>query len=647
MEDLIRKASIPPFAQIMDSTSYDFLHRITNLIFKSKAGMAYDKSIINIDINFDNEDQAIPKLPKPILPRKDRKDKIATIQPSAESRKTSAEIERRVQELQKFRRESQSAVEAPLLVTALVKKTNQRLDSIEERTYSQLSAFEKFVWAARVVHVLVSSCMRWRRYKKPDASSKGKGSAAQSAAARKGSQKSGAGIGFDSRTFKGKSKISEELRQILTSVPRARTNEGLKKVQRLCRSTRAFMIFPLEREVDLSRCVAYERYDNGRVIACQGRSPQRFYYVLSGRVSKVCMYDLAAGVTKMSFGELMQGNTTDPVELMNGIKREHSLICKGPVEVLVLDREDFMELMSTSPDSGLPIEILRSIELFRNFPLEKFFEEKDAIVTKYFAKDTVIVKDSNDTPYFYIVKSGRCKVVRKQDVLDMSKTTKLPSITTVTKTTPRSTPGKNPTSLLELSQCFCKQNSPRIYKQKSTEEKCNLADDARPKNIEKRSLEKTIDLKVDPVFFPFGEICARKVSKVQKRPSELSVSAPTRTALLQIALLKPGNMFGLESMMPKVTTKISSEADVVEENQDPSTKSLILISEGAECIMINKRFFLMNASITTLVQLKALREEYMTVPDARHRIQCLESWDLYKGELVKTLATRAAKQPRR
>ena len=32
---------------------------------------------------------------------------------------------------------------------------------------------------------------------------------------------------------------------------------------------------------------------------------------------------------------------------------------------------------------------------------------------------------------------GRCKVVRKQDVLDMSKTTKLPSITTVTKTTPR------------------------------------------------------------------------------------------------------------------------------------------------------------------------------------------------------------------
>lgn len=37
----------------------------------------------------------------------------------------------------------------------------------------------------------------------------------------------------------------------------------------------------------------------------------------------------------------------------------------------------------------------------------------------------------------------------------------------------------------------------------------------------------------------------------------------------------------------------------------------------------------------------------MTVPDARHRIQCLESWDLYKGELIRTLTTRAEKQARR
>lgn len=624
------------------------------MIFKSKAGMAYDKSVINIDINFDNEDPLHPKLPRPVAPRKDRKDKISSIQPSVEAQRTSFEIQKRVQELQKFRRDSQSAVEAPLLVTALIKRTNQRLNTIEERSPSQLSALEKFTWAARVVHVLVSSCMRWRRYKRPDGINKSNVSPSHSGT-RKSSQKNGRGIGFDSRSFKGKSKISDELRQILTSLPKVRTNEGLKKVQRLCRGTRAFMIFPLEREADLSRCVAYERYDNGRVLACQGRVPERFYYVLSGRVSKVCVYDLAAGVTKMSFGELIQGNTTDPVELIDGTPREHSLVCKGPVEVLVLDKEDFMELMNTSPDSGLPIEILRSIELFRNFPLEKFFDEKDAIVTKYFAKDTVIVKDSNDTPYFFIVKSGRCKVVRKQDVLDMSKTTKLPNIATVTRNSSRSTPGKNPASLLELTHCFSKQTTPRFESNKRIADKrlnhnIKLNDDSGLMfGNENRDIDKTKEINREPVFHDeVGNTCVRRPSRVQKKLSETSVSAvPTRTALLQIALLKPGNMFGLESMMPKVATKISSEADAVEQNQDPSTKSLILISEGAECIMINKRFFLMNASITTLVQLKALREEYMTVPDARHRIQCLESWDLYKGELVKTLATRTAKQPRR
>lgn len=101
--------------------------------------MAYEKSVINININFDNEDQPVPHLPKPFLPRKDRgKDKIATIKPSAEAQRTAIEIQRRVLELQKFRRESQSAVEAPLLVTALIKKTHQRLDNIEVGTLQQL-----------------------------------------------------------------------------------------------------------------------------------------------------------------------------------------------------------------------------------------------------------------------------------------------------------------------------------------------------------------------------------------------------------------------------------------------------------------------------------------------------------------------------
>ena len=99
--------------------------------------MAYEKSVINININFDNEDQPVPHLPKPFLPRKDRgKGKIATIQPSAEAQRTAVEIQRRVLELQKFRRESQSAVEAPLLVTALIKKTHQRLDTIEVSKYT-------------------------------------------------------------------------------------------------------------------------------------------------------------------------------------------------------------------------------------------------------------------------------------------------------------------------------------------------------------------------------------------------------------------------------------------------------------------------------------------------------------------------------
>ncbi|KAK3696716.1 hypothetical protein QZH41_013071, partial [Actinostola sp. cb2023] len=414
--------------------------------------------------------------------------------------------------------------------------------------------------------------MRWRRYKKTSASKKTTSSSHHGSSKRKSS-----GIGFDSKTFKEKSKLSEELRAILTSIPRNRTTDDLKKVQRLCRSTRAFMIFPLEREMDLARNVGYERYDNGRVIACQGRRPERFYYVLSGRISKLCAYNLAAGVTKMSFGELMQGSTTDPHELHQGNLREYSLTCKGSVEVLVLDREDFMDLMSTNPDQGLPTDFLRKKWVepqwkmgTRNVlkglsscfvrPMEKFKEDKDAITTKYFARDSVIVKDSSESPYFYIVKSCRCKVVRQQDVLDVTKTSKLPSIIAVTKPPSRVAPGKNPTSLLEVERrntSLSKVDDEGIITDNEHEKLAK-----KQENLERRLLDPAYET---DLFKRTSELdLLRRVPaendkhKATKKASE-QIVCPTRKALLQIATLKPGDLFGLESMMPKVANKISDK----------------------------------------------------------------------------------------
>lgn len=61
---------------------------------------------------------------------------------------------------------------------------------------------------------------------------------------------------------------------------------------------------------------------------------------------------------------------------------------------------------STSPPSPLPVQIMFSRSFLTTWHVACFSQ-------------------------------GRCKVVRKQEVLDMSKTTKLPSITTVTRKSPR------------------------------------------------------------------------------------------------------------------------------------------------------------------------------------------------------------------
>lgn len=46
----------------MDVKFYDFFYRIMNLMLKLKVGMIYEKFIINIDIDFNDEDWLIFRL---------------------------------------------------------------------------------------------------------------------------------------------------------------------------------------------------------------------------------------------------------------------------------------------------------------------------------------------------------------------------------------------------------------------------------------------------------------------------------------------------------------------------------------------------------------------------------------------------------
>ncbi|XP_070197784.1 uncharacterized protein [Littorina saxatilis] len=226
-----------------------------------------------------------------------------------------------------------------------------------------------------------------------------------------------------------KSSLSEDMQLSLTTQPDFRTNYDLKKVLWVLRATKAFKhLFPTEMEKEVAKVVGYERYDDNRHMGYQGRSAERFYYVLSGRIQLLKEYKLTTGSVNKPMGFMNKGMTSDPEELEQGWLRECHLVSKGPLEVLTLHRDDFIRLQHTV--QGTPVDFLWSIDLFKEFPCDQFLHNPDAIEFKYYGQNRIIARDINRTPWLHIVKSGIVKVVRVQYVFDVRNEKKFSSQST-------------------------------------------------------------------------------------------------------------------------------------------------------------------------------------------------------------------------
>ncbi|XP_033124395.1 uncharacterized protein LOC117122762 [Anneissia japonica] len=179
-----------------------------------------------------------------------------------------------------------------------------------------------------------------------------------------------------------KSSIALELQLYLTNLPEHRDERQIKKIIYYLRATKAFNIFPSGVEEDLARFIGYDCYDDGRIIAFQGRIPDRFYYVISGKIQLIRQYKLQTGVVNKVMTTLQKGSFTDAEELERQWLRQCHLVCKGMVEVLVLDKHVYFQLRNTI--IGPPIEFLRSLDLLKDFPLEIFHQHPEAIQYKYY-----------------------------------------------------------------------------------------------------------------------------------------------------------------------------------------------------------------------------------------------------------------------
>ncbi|XP_077971587.1 uncharacterized protein LOC120346562 [Styela clava] len=528
-------------------------------------------------------------------------------------------------------------------------KKRNRSFSVSFKPQEYLSLFRKFAKSV----ILLLKCFRMRR----------KFAVQSRNMTLKHTEQTG-----DFNVFKTSS-INRELQIILSTPPEHRTIENLRKIQYYMKATGAHRLLASastnEDLQNLARYVAYERYENDRVVAQQGRPPDRFYFLITGKLLIVKEYQIDTGIISKTVGVLTKGMTTNVEEMEKRNLRKSSLICRGPVETLVLDCDNYFLIHGER--GGAPREFLSRHSLFRTFPFETVKCHKQLLKLQYFPKGAIIFGGGSEFEWIYIIKSGECSLIRVQTVADFKKKYPASSINNSEFGNRRRRSKSAAEKLADFrawkgpirSPLSFRQTRPHnneeqgrqmeLHKARSTGiplfSNSSNQDENKGLKFNQEQNNKTFSTESEGFYRPktvgdelnssdytsvgrvklipiLGKSKFTSSQTYARKEKAQSASPRYRQAYLELGKLKYGDVLGFENTF-----------------QIEDLPNIRLMSEsGAEVVLFNRNFFLRNAPTSLLSLISYRTSSYPDTRKARSDLETIEAWSMYKATLVRALS---------
>ncbi|KXJ10672.1 Cyclic nucleotide-binding domain-containing protein 2 [Exaiptasia diaphana] len=403
------------------------------------------------------------------------------------------------------------------------------------------------------------------------------------------------GMVFDPTYFKAVKdvKLSSDAVQILSMAPGTRTEEQLQAaLAGLKASVAAFGEYPLKMQRRLVSVGWYESFEAKRVIIRQGHRAENFYFILSGTaLVTLLVNDLATGEERTTtVAVLGKGCSFGELALLHHKTRSATVLCRNEVALLAVGREDFRDIFMSYEDGKETehIQFLRNIPYIKDLPLDQCSTRPDICIFHYFRRGVVIVKNSK-TEWIYIIKSGSCRVltnlVKRRASLQTSK-------------------------LKANTDIF---STPAIPVDEY--ERRKLLYTASAKEEVEAHREKIETLHRQLTSSSLGKSKTMMEFKTKNNNTEKS-----EQVCVQIELIKPKDQFGLASIL-----------------YDNDAVNCHLVSNGAECILIKKSWFLQNADESLLRELRAQIPPYPTQERLQQRFQDQANWESFKTQTINDL----------
>src|SRR5216110_1669498 len=185
----------------------------------------------------------------------------------------------------------------------------------------------------------------------------------------------------------------------------------------LLRRSDLFRFLPDEHFERIRPLLQEERHDFGDLIVKQGDPASAFYILISGRARVV--KSGSSNVEEIVLGTLRPGDSFGEAALTEGGTRSATVRCSTSVEVLRLDRADFLSLTETAPELKEYMQVTRRARTLQSFlyefsnfgrlPTPALREVIEKLERVQFRKGNLIIKEGDSAGPMYILEKGRAR----------------------------------------------------------------------------------------------------------------------------------------------------------------------------------------------------------------------------------------------
>ncbi|XP_070579571.1 cyclic nucleotide-binding domain-containing protein 2-like isoform X2 [Ptychodera flava] len=470
------------------------------------------------------------------------------------------------------------------------------------------------------------------------------------------------GLAFDPSYFKAnrQQRLSEDCKRMLTTKSTLRTDYDIKYIQIALRNIQSFAEYPVRMQQKLCKVGWLEMYEPNRCIIRQGHIAHAFYIILSGTV----MVTVNDGEHSRVVCFLKRGDSFGELAILHKEKRASTVISRDSVELLAISTSDFEDIFMgqggvknvNDPDHQ---EFLESLYFLNNWPIEVLHKYPKECVFNFFGRGDVLVKDSNYSDWIYIVKSGSCCVLKKlkkvkprlkkrlsfgekDGVLNILETinshrqhaklmplsdratnvdnSSLDSLGNATDTSPSETTGRDSSNSIHTNSSNVGTTARKRRLTPATKGVYLSTTTMQEKKERKKSGGRmSVVTKKEEEVIPEGFVQQKRTLATDldnaKRPEERT-EADKHPVFVVLHTLEKGGIFGL--------------APLVFFDQP----SLSLVSNGAECIMIRKKFYMEHTTEDIRRRLRRQVQPYPSDEELQNSLQDYMNWAEYKDQTL-------------